>query len=169
VEDFMRAGEPEEETMPAQEVVLKKVSPIRVASVRDTVPTTGISQLFTEVFTYLGQHEVNPAGPTMGIYYDEEFHEEAVDVETAVPVSGSLPDGERVRRRELPAVEEAACIVHEGTFENLAGTYGQLMSWIGESGYRMAGPIREVYVQWAEPGGDPSSNVTEIQVPVEKV
>lgn len=155
-----------EETMPTQEVVLKKVPPIAVASVRDIVPTTGIGQLFGEVFAYLGQHRVNPAGPTMGIYYDEEFCEEAVDVETAVPVSESVPTGERVKSRELPAVEEMACIVHEGTFDNLAGTYGQLMAWIEANGYRMAGPIREVYMQWA--GADDASNITEIQLPVEK-
>jgi effector-binding domain-containing protein len=158
----------QEETMPTQEVVLKQVPPIEIASVRDTVPTTGISQLFAELFAYLGQYGANPVGPTVGIYYDEEFHEEAVDFEAAVPLSGSLPGGERVTCRELPAVELVACIIHEGTFENLAGTYGQVMGWIEANGYRMAGPIREVYLQWAEPGGDPSTNVTEIQIPVEK-
>jgi len=158
----------QEETMPAQEVVLKKVPPIEIASVRDTVPTTGIGQLFDELFTHLGQYGANPVGPTMGIYYDEEFHEEAVDFEAAVPLSGSLPGGERVTLRELPAVELVACIIHEGTFENLAGTYGQVMGWIEANGYRMAGPIREVYLQWAEPGGDPSANITEIQIPVVK-
>jgi effector-binding domain-containing protein len=152
--------------MPTQEVVLKKVPPQAVASVRDIVPTTGISQLFGEVFAHLGQHKVNPAGPTIGIYYDEEFREEAVDVETAVPVSGSVPTGERVKSRELPAVEEMACIVHEGTFDTLAGTYGQLMGWIEANGYRIAGPIREVYVEWHD--DDPSHNITEIQLPVEK-
>jgi effector-binding domain-containing protein len=154
--------------MPTQDVMLKKVPSIEVASVRDTVPTTGFSQLFGEVFAYLGRYGVNPAGPTMGIYYDVEFQEEAVDVETAVPVSDTLPNGERVKRRELPAVEEAACILHEGKFDNLAETYDQLMAWIETNGYRVAGPIREVYVQWAEPGGDPTTNVTEIQIPVEK-
>jgi DNA-binding transcriptional MerR regulator len=156
----------QEETMPTQEVVLKKVTPIAVASVRDIIPITGIGQLFGEVFAYLGQHKINPAGPTMGIYYDEEFREEAVDVETAVPVGESVPTGERVKSRELPAVEEMACIVHEGTFDTLAGTYGQLMAWIEANGYRMAGPIREVYMQWA--GADDATNITEIQLPVAK-
>jgi DNA-binding transcriptional MerR regulator len=155
-----------EETMPTQEVVLKKVPPIAVASVRDIVPITGIGQLFDEVFAYLGQHSVNPAGPTMGIYYDEEFREEAVDVETAVPVSESVPTGERLKSRELPAVEEMACIVHEGTFDTLAGTYGQLMAWIEANGYRMNGPIREVYVQFTGP--DATTNITEIQLTVAK-
>jgi effector-binding domain-containing protein len=71
-----------------------------------------------------------------------------------------------VKSRELPGVEEMACIVHEGTFDTLAGTYGQLMAWIEANGYRMAGPIREVYVQWT--GADDATNVTEIQLPVEK-
>ena len=152
--------------MPTQEVVLKKAPPIAVASVRDTIPISQIGQLFGEVFGYLGQHGIGPAGPTIGIYYDEEFREEAVDVETAVPVSGSVPTGERVKSRELPAVEEMACIVHEGTFDTLAGTYGQLMAWIEANGYCMAGPIREVYVQFTGP--DATTNITEIQLPVAK-
>lgn len=155
-----------EETMPTQEVVIKKVPPIAVASVRDTVPVTQIGQLFGDVFAYLDQHKASPAGPTIGIYYDEEFHEEGVDVEAAVPVSEPVPTGERVKSRELPAVEEVACIIHEGNFDNLSGTYGQLMAWIEANGYRMAGPIREVYVQFTGP--DATTNITEIQIPVEK-
>ncbi len=34
----------QEETMPTQEVVIKEIPPQTVASVRDTVPTTGIGQ-----------------------------------------------------------------------------------------------------------------------------
>jgi effector-binding domain-containing protein len=155
-----------EETMPTQEVVIKKVPPMAVASVRDTVPVTQIGQLFGEVFAYLDQHKASPAGPTIGIYYDEEFHEEGADVEAAVPVSGPVPSGERVKSRELPAVEEVACIIHEGNFDNLSGTYGQMMAWIEANGYRMAGPCREVYVQFTGP--DAATNITEIQLPVAK-
>jgi DNA-binding transcriptional MerR regulator len=156
----------QEEMMPTQEVVIKKVPPIVVASVRDTVPVTQIGQLFGEVFAYLDQHKVSPAGPTVGIYYDEEFHEEAVDVEAAVPVAEAVPSGERVKGQELPAVEEVACIIHEGNFDNLSGTYGQLMAWVEANGYRLAGPIREVYVQFTGP--DATNNITEIQLPVAK-
>jgi effector-binding domain-containing protein len=59
-----------------------------------------------------------------------------------------------------------ACIVHQGSFETLGGTYGQLMGWIETNGYRIAGPTREVYMQWQD--DDPSGNITEIQLPVEK-
>lgn len=158
----------QEETMPTQEVVIKKAPPQAVASVRDTIPIAQVGQLFGEIFAYLGQRQVNPAGPPVGIYYDEEFREEAVDVEVAVPVAGSVPESDRVKGQQLPAVEKMACIVHEGSYETVGGTYGQLMGWVEANGYRMAGPVREVYLRGPESGDDPSTYVTEIQLPVAK-
>jgi effector-binding domain-containing protein len=158
-----------EKTMSTQEVVLKKVPAQAVASVREVIPTyQDIGNLFGEVFAHLGQHGINPAGPGVGIYYDEEYRERDTDVEAAVPVTGSVAAGDRVKQRELPAVETMACIVHEGSFDTVGETYTQLMTWIEANGYRMAGPSREVYIQWAQPGEDPSGNITEIQFPVEK-
>jgi effector-binding domain-containing protein len=158
----------QEEAMPTQEVVIKQIPAQSVASVRDTVPIAGISQLFGEIFAYLGQRRVSPVGPPIGIYYDEEFREEAVDIEIAVPVAGPVPEGDRVKGRELPAVEEMACMVHEGSYETIGGAYGRLMAWVEANGYRMAGPVREVYLQGPESSRDPSTYVTEIQFPVEK-
>jgi effector-binding domain-containing protein len=158
----------QEEAMPTQEIVIKTIPAQSVASVRDTVPVGGLGQLFGEVFGYLGQRGVNPVGPPVGIYHDQEFREEAVDAEVAVPVAGSVPEGERVKARELPGAEQMACLVHEGSYETVGGTYGQLMKWIEANGYRVTGPCREVYLQGPESGGDPSTYVTEIQFPVEK-
>jgi len=168
VEQRLRQIE-QEETMSTQEVALKKIPAQAVASVRDVIPSFGdLGQLFGEVFAYLGQHRITPAGPPIGIYHDQEFREQDVDIEVAVPVTGSIPEGDRVKRRELSAVEEMACIIHQGSYETVGGTYGQLMTWIEANGYRMVGPVREVYVQGPESGGDPSTYVTEIQLPVEK-
>ncbi|MEA3340829.1 MAG: MerR family transcriptional regulator [Chloroflexota bacterium] len=167
VEQRLRQIE-QEEVMPKQEVVLKQVPSQMIASVRSTIPISGLSQLFGELFAYLGQRRVNPAGPPLGIYYDEEFREEAMDIEVAAPVVGSAPEGDRVKMRELPAVEEMACVIHEGGYETIGGTYGQLMKWIEAHDYRMAGPTREVYLKGPESGDDPSTYVTEVQIPVEK-
>ena len=153
--------------MPTQ-VVIKRVPAQAVASVRDNVPIAGIQQLFGELFGHLGQRGVSPAGPPIGVYYDEEFREGPMDVEIAVPVAGSVTEGDRVKARELPALEQAASIIHEGGYENVGGTYGQLLQWVEANGYRIAGPVREVYVQGPESGRDPSIYVTEIQLPVEK-
>jgi DNA-binding transcriptional MerR regulator len=168
VEQRLRQIE-QEEAMSTQEVAVKKIPAQAVASVRDVIPTYGdVGQLFGEIFAYLGQHRITPAGPPIGIYHDPEFREQEVDVEVAVPVTVSVPEGERLKERELPAVEEMACIIHQGGYETIGGTYGQLMGWIEANGYRMVGPVREVSVRGPESGDDAPTYVTEIQLPVEK-
>jgi len=168
VEQRLRQIE-QEENMSKQEVALKEVPAQAVASVRDIIPTYGhIDQLFGEAFAYLGQHRINPAGPPIGIYHDEEFREQDADVEVAIPVSGSIPEGEQVKPRRLPAVNEMACLTHQGGYDTLSSSYGQLMGWIEANGYHIAGPLREVYLRGPESDNDASSYVTEIQIPVEK-
>ena len=159
----------QEGTMSTQEVVLKKVPALTVASVRDVIPTySDVGQLYGEIFAHLGQHRVRPTGPPLAIYYDKEYRERDVDVEAAVPVAGSVPVGDRVTGRQLPAVEEMACIVHQGSYDTIGEAYSRLMAWIEANGYRICGPNREVYVQGPESGRDPSTYVTEVQIPVEK-
>jgi len=159
----------QEGTMSTQEVVIKKVPALPVASVRDVIPTYGdCGQLYGEIFAHLGRHRISPAGPPLAVYYDEEYRERDVDVEAAVPVAGPVPPGDRIAVRELPAVEEMACTVHLGSYDTLGEAYNRLMTWIEANGYRICGPNREVYVQGAEPGSDPSAGVTELQFPVAK-
>jgi len=168
VEQRLRQIE-QEEAMSKQDVALKEIPAQAVASVRDVIPTYGhFDQLFGEAFAYLGQHRINPAGPPMGIYHDEEFREQDADVEVAIPVSGAVPEGERVKPRQLPAVDEMACLIHQGGYDTIGGSYGQLMGWIEANGYRIIGPPREVYLRGPESGDDASSYMTEIQIPVEK-
>jgi effector-binding domain-containing protein len=59
--------------------------------------------------------------------------------------------------------------VHHGPFITIGEAYEALIKWIGENGYHVVGPGREVYLREAEKGNqnDPGT-VTEIQFPVEK-
>jgi effector-binding domain-containing protein len=156
----------QEAKMSTPEVALKKVPAQTVASIRTVAPNYAhIGQLFGEAFGYLGQRGITPVGPPMGIYHDEEFREQDVDIEVAVPVAAKVAESERVKQRELPA-GEMACAVHTGSYETIGGSYGQLMAWVEANGYRPAGPVREVYLRGPESGGDPSTYVTEIQLPV---
>jgi effector-binding domain-containing protein len=157
-----------EAKLPAYEIVLKQVETTRVACVRDIVANyQGFGLLYEELFAALGQHGVVPAGPVMGIYYDEEYKESEVDVETAVPVmGGSLPKG-RVVIRELPGAQMAS-IVMPGSYENFTPAYQALMGWVAANGYRIIGPNREIYLRGPETGIDPAEYVTEIQLPVAK-
>lgn len=159
----------QEGKMSKQEVVIKKVPATTVASVREVIPSySHIGQLLGEIFAHLGRNRVNPLGPPLAIYYDEGYTEKDVDVEAVVPVDASAPGSERVKVRELPAVEEMACIVHQGSYDNFTELYNQLMAWIEAHGYRIAGPNREIYIQGPGPDAEPADYVTEIQFPVEQ-
>ena len=61
-----------------------------------------------------------------------------------------------------------ACVVHEGSYETIGGTHGDPVTRIEENGRRLTGAPREMYFKGPESGDDPSTFVTEIQVPVQK-
>jgi effector-binding domain-containing protein len=64
---------------------------------------------------------------------------------------------------DLPVVEVAS-VVHQGSMETVEDTYVALVTWIEDSGYRLAGRSRELYLEWHDP--DDVRNVTELQMPI---
>jgi effector-binding domain-containing protein len=160
----------QEGKMPTYEVIVKKVEPQRVASVREMIPTPqDIGRLFEKLFTYLGQRGVQPLGAPGAIWHDMEHPEKEWDAEVIVPIGQALPDGNGVKAIQLPGVATMASTVHQGSYEGFPQAYAALMSWIESNGYRMAGPMRETYLRGPGPDQpDPATYVTEIQVPVEK-
>ena len=143
---------------------------MKAACLRDTIPTySHVGQLFEEAYGFLGQHGIPPVGAPFEICHDEEYRESDVDVEIAVPVAADIPSGSRLVLRDLPPVESAACLVHEGPYETLTSSYSHLMQWMDANGYRIVAPTREVYVRGPDEADDPAGYITEIQAPVEKV
>ncbi|MEW6143010.1 MAG: MerR family transcriptional regulator [Chloroflexota bacterium] len=158
-----------EGTMPAYDITLKKLDAQKVACVRAIIPTySDIPKLFDELFGQIGRFQSKFAGAPVALYHDLEFKERDADVEIAMPIRGDITVTGRLKMHELPAVASAACTIHKGSFDQVGDAYKALMSWIEANRYQMAGPAREVYLQGPGPGVDPSSYVTEIQLPVEK-
>lgn len=155
--------------MSISEVTLKKVEPMTIASIREVIPGyEDMGTHFGEIFAHLGQNQVAPAGPPFAMYHEEGYKAKDIDVESAVPVAGPLSSGERVKVRELPGVEQAACLTVEGSYEGLSDAYARLLGWIGANGYHIVDCNREIYVKWPGPDYEPGEYVTELQIPVEK-
>jgi effector-binding domain-containing protein len=160
----------QEREMSTYDVVIKKVTPQRVAAVRDVIANySSQGQLWEELGGFLGRNKITPVAPCLTVYYDTEFKEHDVDVEVCEVISAPVHGGtDRVQVRELPGSDTMACAVHHGPFTTLNQAYSALMQWIQASGYRIVGPNREVYLQSSGKQDDPTC-VTEIQIPVEKL
>lgn len=158
----------QENRMSSYDVVLKKVEPLRVASVRGVIPAySEQGNLWGELGVYLKIQRVTPIGACFTLYHSDE---PTIDAEVCEPIgAATLTPAARVQVRELPAVEQMATAVHHGPFTTIGGCYRALVQWIENNGYRICGPGREVYLQPPANASqvDPST-VTEIQFPVEK-
>lgn len=153
--------------MPKHQVVVKQIPAQRVAALREVTPTYyEAKDLSDELLAYMAAHNVSPAGNIIICYYtggeDKEFD---VDQEVCFPINADLPESDRVKVRDLPAIETAATIIHEGPWEGLLQTYEQLGAWIEENGYDVVGPNRDYLIQ---AGDDPQSYMSELVFPVKK-
>ncbi len=151
------------------DVILKKIELMTVVSIRETLPNyQAIGQLFNELYDYLHSSGVTKGNYDAAIWHDPGYKERDVDGEAVMSIESSLQGNKRIKVYELPGYETVACVVHNGSYNNLVQSYNYLLSWIETNGYRVVGPNREFYIQ----GGheqDNESYVTEVQFPVEKV
>lgn len=159
-------------TATAYDVVIKPVGVIRVASIRSTVPDIDqIGDTFDRLFGTLENyilHNGRATGPHMAIYHDTGTGPDMLNmsVELALPFEGAAVDDDQVRIHNLSPVENMACTIHRGLFEEIGRAYEALFTWVRDNGYTVAGPTREIYMNCGK--GDGPDYVTELQVPVTK-
>ncbi len=155
--------------MPDHEIVIKKVSPVKVVSVRETLPNySAVGHLFQKIAPYIYRNRSQIAGPPMTIYHDEGYKEKDVDVEVAFPITRDVPSKGEFKCLELPGYDQVVATIHKGSYESISGAYNAMGKWIETNGYQIVGPPREIYL--TDPGKTkPHENVTEIQFPVAKV
>lgn len=156
----------QEGRQPHYEVVIRPIPAMLVAGIRDTVDgDDDVRHLFEEL-----RHSVagwgiapGPLTPFIVVHYAWEY---CSGVEVVVPLDKRRQTRGRVEIYELPGIDTAACLVHEGRSDQLTAAYQALTQWTQVHGYRRASHSREVYFQGFE--GDTAENfVAEIQLPVQ--
>jgi effector-binding domain-containing protein len=167
VEEWLKEAE-KEGKMPDFHIVIKKVKPQKVLSIRRVLASySRISELFNAIGPYLGQVHAPVKGAPFAIYHDHEFKEGDVDVELAFPLWKDVKATGEFKSYELPGYDVVATLVYKGPFEGISEPYNALMKWVEANGYHIAGPNREVYM--SDPAKTkPEDYVTEIQMPVAK-
>ncbi|MBI1298892.1 MerR family transcriptional regulator [bacterium] len=159
----------QEGRQPHYEVVTRPIPAMLVAGIRDTVEGDGnVRHLFEELRHSVAEWGITPGPltPFIAVYYDWEY---CSSVEVVVPLDKRRRARGRVEIHELPGIDTAACLVHEGRSDQFTAAYQALTQWTQVHGYRRASHNREVYLQGFADDGADESFVTEFQLPVEPV
>jgi DNA-binding transcriptional MerR regulator len=158
----------EQESTMSLDVVIKEVEPQWVVSVRETIANyPAVGALYPKVMGQVG----NPGdlGLPIAIWHDMEHKERDVDGEAGFLLKQPLAAHGTTNMYEMGGATVAS-YMHHGAFNRLTEAYQNVLRWVEDNHYRIAGPFRELYHYCATPvSQDDESYVTEIQVPVEKV
>lgn len=83
--------------------------------------------VFPEIFGWVGQHGLAPAGPPFIRYLVTDMSK-PLEFEVGLPVASSTPGDARVQSGELPAGTYAT-LVHTGPYDKLAQATAYLLDW----------------------------------------
>lgn len=166
--DFLHKLTDEEELM-AYEVTIKQLAEQPIISTRTHTTLAELGEVFGrsfgQLFGYLAQLGMRPAGTPFSIYHDPDFKEDDVDIEICIPIERRVSGKGDMDGSVVPA-GPAACTVHAGPYDEVGPAYQALMAWIQEHGHECAGPPREVYLVGPDKTQDPSEFRTEIVWPL---
>ena len=99
-------------------------------------------------------------------FLDDEFKEENVEIVVSMAVKGKYQDTEHVKFKTLPAVKVASCII-KGSYDQMVDACAAVISWIKENGYKMNGPMFNIYHVSPAQTKNPEEYVTEACFPIE--
>lgn len=148
-------------TRSAPEIVT--VSAVTTAVVRDTVAMNELPAFFDRTFGHLaetlGAQGVAFAGAAFACYHGQPT--ETVDLEVGFPTAQPVEAASDVIASSLPA-GEVARVVHEGAYDHLGHSWGQLAEWIQAQGRVPGDTLWEIYVTEPTPDMNPDDLRTEL-------
>jgi DNA-binding transcriptional MerR regulator len=158
----------QEDHMPEYDVALKKIDPILVAACRVRIPTNDmvpqvLGAAYKRTYDHVRSHGGMALDPCIAVWHTISDVYADEDAEAVVPIDRHLPEDDDVKVYELPGGTFASA-VHHGNFAEFTQLHPAILRWIEASGYRVAGPSREVYLS----DDDRQNSVTEVQYPVER-
>jgi DNA-binding transcriptional MerR regulator len=158
-----------EGAMPAEDVQLKPIAPVRVAelsavaaSFEPAAITPVIQPLYGELCRRIDDAGLTPCGPGIA-WYEDAPDGAGVVVHATLPVNADPGPVGGFEVVDLPAIGQAATMVHRGSMDNCMASYQALAQWIEAHGYRSAGYARELYLDCPQ---DQDKWVTELQEPI---
>jgi len=162
----------EDEQIPnAYDVVVKPLEPLRLAALRQNAPAFGndtlgpiFGYLYGELHARLARAGVAVTGPPVALYYDSDVDDAPIEVVAALPIGTQDASGADVDVLDLPSVPRAVATIHRGHMNRVERGYEALLRWTEQTGERVDGYSREVYLDC---DGEPETWVSELQLVLE--
>lgn len=165
-------------TLPLYNIVIKPLPEIPVMSIRRRLdPKEGnLSGLFYRMGEKLAQQGVE-VDLTIGIFHghpffngkDWEYEWLAVLPDPDISLPPILVDERHTMTPAiLPDIERAASIFLEGSFTHKTVAERHFLAWAERNGYRLSGPIRELYLRVMDGNPMHEENLMELQFPIAK-
>ncbi len=138
-----------------------QMQPKTICSVRRKMSLKDFNEAFGALYAIMGKNDIQPAGPFLSVYHDEEFNPESTDIEVGAVVENTSAPCVRV-------LDPGLCCMttHIGPYDEVSPCYAALAEWIEREGYTVSGPPFELYIKGCETGMVPDDYVTEVYFPI---
>ena len=132
--------------------------------------------MYAKLYKELNVMNITPIGPEITFYFNEEYSETDLDMETGIVVPKSCLEKFRsnetvLNARVIEAEEHMAYAVYSGPFEGIEQAIIELLKWVVSNDWQITGALRELHLSGpAHPNGELVENaIIELQVPVSKL
>ncbi|MFQ6003383.1 MAG: GyrI-like domain-containing protein [Candidatus Zixiibacteriota bacterium] len=147
------------------EILTKMAEKMTIVYVEHVGPYDQLGPVFGQLATYA--REKGLALDMVGLYYDNPAFvpEESLRCELGIRVEEGFEPDSGFMVKEIPTHKVVYAIMR-GPYDKIAMEYPNIMKWMEEKGYKMRGPLIEIYLEGG-PDVPPEQLVTEVQFPIE--
>ncbi|MBP2033321.1 DNA-binding transcriptional MerR regulator/effector-binding domain-containing protein [Clostridium algifaecis] len=171
----------DERNIPRYDISIKRTDSYTLASHRTIVPhmnQMGIFcyDMYSKLYKELNKMNITPIGPEITFYYNEEYCEADLDMETGILVPHTWLDIKNKNEsilmfRNIEAEENMAFLLYSGSFDGIEQAIIELLKWVAVNNWQITGALRELHLSGpAHPDGKVVENaIVELQIPVSKI
>ena len=147
-------------------VEAKEFEPLCVMSKTATIEINEISVVIGSLFKEIFKNGLQPAGPVMTFYLDEEFNPENANVEVCIPIEASdMTEGIIGIKMLNPGL--CATCTYVGEYSKLGKAYAAVLKWCDEHQYEIASAPFDIYLNNPQDVNQ-EELVTQVWFPIKK-
>lgn len=149
-------------------VSIKEIPERTVASVRKIIPSYNCEgDLWSVLMQEIQMKNISIAHPSysIAVFHDREYKENDVDIEIQLSILGKHENTKYVTFKNMKSTNVASITVN-GSYEQMTAVNEAAAKWIETEGYKLAGPMFNIYHVSPAMESDPNKWVTEVCYPV---